>query len=73
MISSLEKVTREEVQLVAQEFFGPGAIAASVVGKLHDFDLTEKDLVCTIGNKISITKSKERRHPRHFISGHSAH
>lgn len=32
----------------------------------------EKDLVCTIGTKISITKPKERRHPRHFITGHSA-
>jgi hypothetical protein len=32
----------------------------------------EKDLVCTIGNKISITKPKERRHPRHFIA-HLSH
>jgi hypothetical protein len=32
----------------------------------------EKDLVCTIGNKSSTSKPKARRHPRHFVSGHSA-
>lgn len=34
---------------------------------------TEKDLICTLGNKISITKPKGRRHGRHFVTGHSAH
>jgi len=34
---------------------------------------TEKDLVCTLGTQISISKPKGRRHPRHFITGHSAH
>jgi len=34
---------------------------------------TEKDLVCTLGTQISISKPKGRRHPRHFVTGHSAH
>jgi hypothetical protein len=33
----------------------------------------EKDLVCTLGTQISISKPKGRRHARHFITGHSAH
>jgi hypothetical protein len=34
---------------------------------------TECDLVCTLGTPISTSKPKGRRHPRHFIAGHSAH
>jgi len=34
---------------------------------------TDKDLVCTLGTQISISKPKGRRHPRHFVTGHSAH
>jgi hypothetical protein len=33
---------------------------------------TDKDLVCTLGTQISISKPKGRRHPRHFVTGHSA-
>lgn len=34
---------------------------------------TDKDLVCTLGTQITISKPKGRRHPRHFVTGHSAH
>jgi hypothetical protein len=33
----------------------------------------KSDLVCTLGNMISTSKPKGRRHTRHFITGHSAH
>jgi len=33
----------------------------------------EGDLICTLGTPIPISKPKGRRHPRHFITGHSAH
>ncbi|MFZ0037884.1 MAG: pitrilysin family protein [Candidatus Acidiferrales bacterium] len=46
MISQLESVTREDIQNVAQEFFRPGRIAATVLGPIDDFKLTPADLAC---------------------------
>jgi predicted Zn-dependent peptidase len=46
LIEGLERVTREEVQTVAQEFFRAGEIAASVVGNLDGFELVSEDLAC---------------------------
>jgi predicted Zn-dependent peptidase len=46
LIEGLESVTREEVQGVAQEFFRPGEVAASVVGHLDGFELSPEDLAC---------------------------
>ena len=44
LIALLEKVTAEDVQKIAREFFQPERIAASVVGNLDGFDLTRHDL-----------------------------
>jgi predicted Zn-dependent peptidase len=44
LIAMLEAVTAEEVQLIAQELFQPGRIAASVVGNLNGFQLTREQL-----------------------------
>jgi predicted Zn-dependent peptidase len=46
MIARLEAVTREDLRDVAQEFFRPGRIAATVLGPIGDFKLTESDLAC---------------------------
>ena len=46
MIEQLEAVTREKVQQVARDFFQPGRIAATVLGSLKDFSLTDADLAC---------------------------
>jgi predicted Zn-dependent peptidase len=40
----LESVTVEEVQRVARELFAPNRIAASVVGNLNGFSLTQEQL-----------------------------
>jgi len=44
LIAMLERVTVEEVQQIAREFFAPERIAASVVGNLNGFDLTREQL-----------------------------
>jgi hypothetical protein len=44
LIALLEKVTPEDVKQVAQEFFQPERIAASVVGNLDGFELTSQHL-----------------------------
>jgi predicted Zn-dependent peptidase len=44
LIALLEKVTPEDVQKIAQEFFQPERIAASVVGNLDGFELTREQL-----------------------------
>jgi predicted Zn-dependent peptidase len=46
LIALLESVTREDIQKVAQEFFQPGRIAATVLGPIGDFKLTPADLAC---------------------------
>ncbi|MGH9746520.1 MAG: M16 family metallopeptidase [Candidatus Acidiferrales bacterium] len=44
LIALLEKVTAEDIQLLAREFFQPERIAASVVGNLDGFELTRDQL-----------------------------
>jgi predicted Zn-dependent peptidase len=44
LIALLEKVTPEDVQQLAREFFQPERIAASVVGNLDAFELTREQL-----------------------------
>jgi predicted Zn-dependent peptidase len=44
LIALLESVTVEDVQQLAREFFRPGRMAASVVGNLNGFELTQDQL-----------------------------
>ncbi len=44
LIEMLERVTSEDVQKLAQEFFHPDRVAASVVGALNGFELTPSQL-----------------------------
>jgi predicted Zn-dependent peptidase len=44
LIALLESVTAEDVQQIAREFFQSGQVAASVVGNLNGFELTQKQL-----------------------------
>jgi len=44
LIALLEKVTPQDVQQIAREFFKPERIAASVVGNLDGFELTRQQL-----------------------------
>jgi predicted Zn-dependent peptidase len=46
ILASIERVTREEVQQVAQELFLPEQIAVTVLGKLDGFKLTRDELAC---------------------------
>jgi predicted Zn-dependent peptidase len=44
LMALLGQVTSEDVREVAREFFQPGRLAASVVGNLDGFELTQDDL-----------------------------
>ena len=44
--ASIEAVTREEIQQIAQEFFEPEKIAATVLGPLGGFRLKRDLLAC---------------------------
>jgi predicted Zn-dependent peptidase len=46
IIASIEKVTREEIQEIAREFFQPDHISVTVLGNLNGFQLTREQLVC---------------------------
>ncbi len=46
LLDSLERVTREEVQQIAQEFFQPEQIGVTVLGSLDGFQLTRDQLAC---------------------------
>ena len=46
MLDSIEAVTREEVQHIAQEFFRSESIALAMLGRLGNVKLTRKDLEC---------------------------
>jgi predicted Zn-dependent peptidase len=41
MLASIEIVTREEVLAIAQDFFEPGRLALTVLGKLNGFQVTQ--------------------------------
>jgi len=46
ILASIEAVTREEVQTLAQEFFEPERIAVTVLGPLNGFTLDRARLAC---------------------------
>ena len=46
VIAAIERVTREEVQHLAQEFFHPEQIGVTVLGNLDGFKLTRDHLAC---------------------------
>ncbi len=46
MLENIESVTREEVQMIAEEFFRTDYIALAVLGRLGDLEVTREDLVC---------------------------
>ena len=46
MLDSIEAVTRDEVQQIAQEFFRSESIALAMLGRLGNVKLTRKDLAC---------------------------
>jgi predicted Zn-dependent peptidase len=46
LVESIEKVTADEVQCVAQDFFKSEDIALTVLGNLNGFKVTREDLVC---------------------------
>jgi predicted Zn-dependent peptidase len=46
LVESIEAVTADEVQSIAQTFFDPRQIAVTVLGNLEKFKLTREDLVC---------------------------
>jgi predicted Zn-dependent peptidase len=46
ILASIERVTREEVQQIAQEYFAPEQVAVTVLGNLDGFKLTRDQLAC---------------------------
>jgi len=46
ILASIERVTREEVQTLAQEFFQPEQISVAVLGPLNGFTVTRDRLAC---------------------------
>jgi predicted Zn-dependent peptidase len=46
LVESIEAVTADEVQSIAQTFFDPRQIAVTVLGNLEKFKLRREDLVC---------------------------
>jgi predicted Zn-dependent peptidase len=46
MLENIEAVTRDEVQMIAQEFFRTENIAVAVLGRLGDLEISRDDLVC---------------------------
>jgi predicted Zn-dependent peptidase len=46
MLQSIENVTAEQVQRIAQEFFDPKNITLAMLGNLGDFRIRREDLAC---------------------------
>jgi predicted Zn-dependent peptidase len=46
LVESIEAVTADDVQLIAQTFFDPKQIAVTVLGNLEKFKLSREDLAC---------------------------
>jgi predicted Zn-dependent peptidase len=46
MLESIEAVTREEVQVMAEEFFQTDNIALAMLGRLGGTKIVRDDLVC---------------------------
>ena len=56
LVESIEAVTADEVQTIAQTFFDPKHIAVTVLGNLEKFKLTRDDLVCS-GRQLDTRRS----------------
>ena len=46
LVESIEAVTADDVQRIAQTFFDPKQIALTVLGNLENFKMGREDLVC---------------------------
>jgi predicted Zn-dependent peptidase len=46
MLDSIDSVTQEEVQMIAQEFFRTDSVALAMLGRLGGIEVTRDDLVC---------------------------
>ncbi len=46
MLEKIDVVTRDEVQMIAQEFFRTEDIALAMLGRLGDLEITRDDLTC---------------------------
>ena len=46
MLNSIEAVTADQVQSIAQEFFDPKNINLAMLGNLGDFKIRREDLNC---------------------------
>jgi predicted Zn-dependent peptidase len=46
LLASVERVTREEIHQISQEFFRSEQVAATVLGSLNGFQLTREQLAC---------------------------
>ena len=46
MLDSIESVSREEVQMIAQEFFRSENIAIAMLGRLGETEINRDDLTC---------------------------
>jgi len=46
ILAGIEAVTREELQIIARDFFQPERIAITVLGPLNGFTLDRSRLVC---------------------------
>ncbi len=46
MLENIESVTREEVQIIAQEFIKTDNVALAMLGRLGDTEVTREDLAC---------------------------
>jgi predicted Zn-dependent peptidase len=46
ILAGIEAVTREDLQIIAQDFFRPEQIAVTVLGPLNGFTLERSRLAC---------------------------
>jgi predicted Zn-dependent peptidase len=46
LVESIEKVTADDVQRIARNFFDPKQIALTILGNLENFKIGREDLVC---------------------------
>jgi predicted Zn-dependent peptidase len=46
MLESIETVTRDEVQMIAHQFFQTDNIALAMLGRVGDLEVTRDALVC---------------------------
>ena len=46
MVESIEKITAEEIQQIAEDFFSRKQVGLSVLGRLNGLAVTPEELVC---------------------------